>query len=68
MSESERDYNYAGFPLDMDGIDFATFPSVLKVGERAPNGELVDAATGEAVKLSHYWRSGPLVIEFGSIT
>ena len=61
-------YNYPVFPLDLDMPDFDAFPEVLKVGSRAPNGELVDAASGEAVKLSTYWRSGPLVIEFGSIT
>jgi len=68
MTDSARDYNYASFPLDMDGIDFEDFPAALKVGARAPGGELIDAATGESVRLSAYWRSGPLVIEFGSIT
>ena len=61
-------YNYPVFPLDLDMPDFRVFPEVLKVGQRAPNGELIDAASGRAVKLSSYWRSGPLVIEFGSIT
>ncbi len=61
-------YNYPVFPLDLDMPDFRVFPEVLKVGQRAPNGELIDAASGTAVKLSSYWRSGPLVIEFGSIT
>jgi len=62
------DYNYASFPIDMDGADFEAFPRVLKAGDRAPDGELVDATTGDAIKLSSLWRSGPLVIEFGSIT
>ncbi|NKB86964.1 MAG: hypothetical protein GKS06_01915 [Acidobacteria bacterium] len=61
-------YNYANFPLDMEEADFLAFPSALQVGERAPNGEVVDAATGETVKLSRFWSSGPCVIEFGSIT
>ena len=61
-------YNYENFPLDMEMADFEAFPGVLQVGERAPGGELLDAATGEPVKLSRYWRSGPCVIEFGSIT
>ncbi len=61
-------YNYETFPLDLDMADFEAFPDVLHVGGRAPGGELVDAVTGETVRLSQYWRSGPAVIEFGSIT
>ena len=61
-------YNYESFPLDMDMPDFDAFPRALTVGERAPNGELLDAASGKPVRLSSYWRSGPCVIEFGSIT
>ena len=63
-----REYNYECFPLDFDMPDFDAFPETLKVGQRAPNGEVVDAATGETIKLSSAWRSGPVVIEFGSIT
>ena len=62
------EYNYPHFPLDMDGHDFTRFPEFLKVGERAPDGELTDAATGERVRLSSLWKPGPAVIEFGSIT
>jgi len=62
------DYNYESFPLDMDNADFLAFPRVMAVGERAPNGDVLDAATGESRRLSSYWRSGPCVIEFGSIT
>jgi len=62
------DYNYPGFPLEMDGDDFANFPRVLKIGGQAPDGELVDASDGRHVRLSDYWRTGPLVMEFGSIT
>ena len=62
------DYNYPSFPLEMDGDDFANFPSVLKVGGPAPDGELTNAGDGSHVRLSDYWRNGPLVIEFGSIT
>jgi hypothetical protein len=61
-------YNYANFPLDMDQVDFEAFPGVLTVGGRAPSGDVIDAATGTAVRLSSFWRSGPCVIEFGSIT
>lgn len=68
MAEDGRVYNYANFPIDMDMVDFEAFPDALRAGERAPAGELVDAATGKTVALSSLWRSGPLVMEFGSIT
>lgn len=63
-----REYNYESFPLDMDMEDFHAFPGLLSVGQRAPAAELIDAASGESVRLSSFWRSGPVVIEFGSIT
>ncbi len=62
------EYNYVSFPLDLEMPDFHAFPRVLSVGQRAPNGELIDAANGEPVRLASFWRSGPVVIEFGSIT
>lgn len=62
------EYNYASFPLDLDMPDFEAFPEVLHVGGRAPDGDLVDVATGETVRLASTWRSGPVVIEFGSVT
>ena len=62
------EYNYASFPLTMSGEDFAGFPGLMKVGQSAPDGELVNAADSRTVKLSDYWRDGPLVVEFGSIT
>lgn len=52
----------------MDMEDFERFPGVLKAGEPAPDGELVNAADGRRVRLSEYWRNGPVVMEFGSIT
>ncbi|MCI0439630.1 MAG: hypothetical protein L0177_10935 [Chloroflexi bacterium] len=61
-------YNYANFPPSTDEEDFASFPNVLKAGQRAPDGALTDAASGAAVRLSDYWKTGALVIEFGSIT
>lgn len=63
-----REYNYPSFPRDLDMVDFEAFPRVCHVGERAPNGELVDAGDGTTVRLSRFWRSGPALIEFGSIT
>ena len=62
------DYNYASFPLDMCMEDFHRFPEVLKVGQAAPDGDLVDAFDDSVVRLSDRWRSGAVVIEFGSIT
>lgn len=62
------EYNYASFPPGMEMHDFEAFPAALRVGERAPSAEVLDAASGEPVRLSRYWRSGPCVIEFGSIT
>ena len=62
------EYNYESFPLKMSGGEFSAFPDVLKAGKKAPDGLLVDAATGENVRLSDYWRKGPVVIEFGSRT
>ena len=46
---------------------FNAFKNCLKAGERAPDGALVDAATGETVRLSKLW-DDPLVLEFGSYT
>ncbi len=61
------DYNRAHFPLDLDESLFTGFKACLKAGERAPDGHLVDAADGSAVRLSKLWRD-PLIIEFGSFT
>ncbi len=62
------EYNYASFPLTMSDEDFARFPGLMKAGQPALDGELVNAADGGTVKLSDYWSEGPLVMEFGSIT
>ena len=62
------EYNYRGFPLDMEQESFVRFPEHLKVGQMAPDGEVTDAADGSASALSDRWRSGTAVIEFGSIT
>ena len=61
-------YNYDKFPLNMTADEFTNFPDFLHVGQKAPDGELTDAATGERVELSDYWKNGLLVVEFGSIT
>ena len=62
------EYNYTSFPLDMEMPDFERFPEVSRAGSKAPDGELVDARSGETVRLSALWRKGPLILEFGSIT
>ena len=61
-------YNYSTFPLDMQAADFAAFASHLPVSSFAPDGELIDAATGEITQLSYLWEESPLMIEFGSAT
>jgi len=61
-------YNYREFPQDLDGATFAAFRDHLKPGDRAPDGDVVNAGTGETVRLSEHWRAGPVVIEFGSFS
>jgi len=65
MSDS---YNYAHFPLDLDGPVFSAFPQILRVGTEAPDGELIRLGDGARVHLSEYWKACPAVIEFGSVT
>lgn len=60
------DYNYASFPADMDMATFNGFRDHIRPGMKAPDGELTDAATGERVRLSDFWKGGPLIVEFGS--
>ena len=61
-------YNYPSFPLDLEQATFAAFRELLHPGETAPEGQLVDAATGETAPLADLWADGPAVLEFGSIT
>lgn len=61
-------YNYPSFPLGMGNHDFGDFPVILKAGQQAPDGEAINASDGSKVKLSDFWKKGPMVIEFGSIT
>jgi hypothetical protein len=63
-----RAYNYEHFPQDLDGSLFAAFKQGLRVGDAAPDGELTRLDTSARVRLSEYWRTLPVVIEFGSIT
>ena len=66
--EEMEEYNYETFPLTMSANEFKDFPDFLHVGQKAPDGDLVDVATGRTGRLSDYWSEGPLVVEFGSIT
>lgn len=61
-------YNYSSFPLDGDMADFERFGDVLRVGSKAPDHDLVDARSGETVRLSDYYAKGAAVVEFGSFT
>ena len=63
---SVEEYNYDVF--GHEGDLFGQFPGVLRAGEKAPDGELIDAMTGEQVLLSDYWKTKPVVIEWGSYT
>ena len=62
------DYNYANFPLDLEMPTFDAWMGGVRAGEKAPDGVLTDAASGDAVRLSDVWKRGTLVIEFGSLT
>jgi hypothetical protein len=63
-------YNYEHFTAEhLASDEFEAFRvSAARVGEAAPDGVLVDAASGEEVVLSSLWRSQPVVLEFGSLT
>jgi hypothetical protein len=63
-----QDYNYETFPLDMDEPLFEGFREVLRPGDPAPDGVVIDARTEERLLLSSLWKRGPVVVEFGSLT
>jgi hypothetical protein len=65
-------YNYERFDDDYvesgaDEREFGDFPNMLRVGERAPDGELT-LLDGERVSLSQLWAGQGVVLEFGSFT
>lgn len=62
------EYNHKNFPLDMQVDDFKSFRNGPNVGQSMPDCMLVETSTGNSVKLSDYWKIGPVFIEFGSIT
>ena len=64
-SAAIAEYNYAEFIGD---DDFLAFRTILPVGSAAPDVPVTVAASGEAARLSDFWRDADLVIEFGSLT
>ncbi len=62
------DYNYSVFNMDREEPFFEGFPNNLHVGERAPNFQLEDLATGETVSLRSLAATGVALLEFGSFT
>ena len=64
-----EEYNYRHFHLDeAERQSFEDFKSIARVGEPAPTGTLVDAATHAEVSLADLWSRKHLIIEFGSFT
>lgn len=65
-NDSHQDeYNYRIF--NGQG-DFEQFGTICPVGTSAPDFAAIQLETGQAVRLSDYWRQGDLVVEFGSFT
>lgn len=62
------DYNYAEFDMPSEMPNFQKFPSILHVGERAPDFALEDLETGETVNIKDLCSDGLVVAEFGSFT
>jgi predicted O-methyltransferase YrrM len=61
------DYNYAAFEASLqEFFDFAM--NAPKVTTRAPSFPIEDLATGENIEMRDLWRSGAVIIEFGSFT
>jgi hypothetical protein len=60
-------YNYSVFDVSpAEFLDFAKHAP--KVTMRAPSFPLEDLATGGVVQMKELWRTGIVVIEFGSFT
>lgn len=61
------DYNYAHFPPTGEKADkFETFFDAPNVGTIAPDVALEDLETGETLHLKDLWKSGAVLMEFGS--
>ncbi|MBI2150038.1 MAG: hypothetical protein HYU27_05470 [Acidobacteria bacterium] len=64
---SDQTYNYSVFDVSPNEfIDFATHAP--KVTMRARSFPLEDLATGKTVEMKDFWKTGIVVIEFGSFT
>lgn len=63
-----HDYNYAAFPIEDDVDYFSAFWELLKPGERAPDVELIDLASGAMAPLTEITRQGLTIVELGSLT
>lgn len=61
------DYNYAVFDIAREQPAFDRFTRHLGAGDRAPDAQLEDLATGEPVWLKPLWRRFA-ILEFGSFT
>ena len=57
-------YNYSEFV----GSDFLPFRTHLPVGSSAGDFQATLLETGQAVRLSDYWKMTDLLVEFGSLT
>ena len=76
MGEADRKavagYNYPHFDEHVasggDLADEAAFWGSPRAGNAAPDFTLPRLGDGAHVRLSELWRSGPLVMEFGSFT
>lgn len=66
------DYNYEHFDeyvrRGAAGAEFPAFRDLLHVGDPAPDFVAARLDDGAAVTASELWRSGPVVMEFGSFT
>ena len=63
QTEIER-YNYSEFV----GSDFVPFRTHLPAGSPAPDFQATLLETERPIRLSDYWKTGDLLIEFGSLT
>ena len=57
-------YNYS----DFSSSDFLPFRTHLPVGSSAPDIQASLLETGQAIRLSDYWKKNDVVVEFGSLT
>lgn len=64
---SSQTYNHSVFDVSpKEFLEFAT--QAPKVTMRAPSFPLEDLPTGEKIEMKDLWKTGIVVIEFGSFT